>query len=65
VYEVVRARVLNVDGYFGESIDALGTPCATSDQKITAAMRQLSLGIAADGIVSMSSVLLPIGMQCG
>jgi hypothetical protein len=49
VYEIGRAGVLNMAGYFTELTGALGTPCAKSDQKITAAKRQLSHGVASDG----------------
>jgi hypothetical protein len=41
IYEIFVPGVLNVDGYFRESTDVLGARCATSDQTITAPMRQL------------------------
>lgn len=51
IYETVRSGLLAQEGYFVEKPDATGLPGATADQKITAAMRMLSLGVAADACV--------------
>jgi hypothetical protein len=56
VYEEVRARVLENDNYFHEKSDALGRPGVSTDVKITAAVRKLSLGVGPDGVVEFCRV---------
>jgi Plant transposon protein len=56
VYEEVRARVLETDNYIHEKSDALGRPGVSTDVKITAALRQLSLGVGSDGVVEYCRV---------
>jgi hypothetical protein len=38
-------------GYFTQKFDAVGVRAASTDQKITAALRHLSLGVGADAVV--------------
>jgi hypothetical protein len=56
VYEEVSARVRDTDNYFQERSNALGMPGVSADVKITAALRQLSLGVSADGVVEYCRV---------
>jgi Plant transposon protein len=56
VYKEVRARVLETDNYFHDKSDALGRPGVSTDVKITAALRQLSLGVGSDGVVEYCRV---------
>lgn len=51
VYNGVRRGVLQTDKFFQESKDCVGNPFSTTDQKIVAAFRQLSLGVSAEGLV--------------
>jgi hypothetical protein len=51
VYEIIREGMLPEDSYFEQKFDAAGAAGASTDQQVTAAMRQLSLGIGADAIV--------------
>lgn len=48
VYETVRAAVCNFDSYFEQRTDATGLLGASTDQKLAAGFRQLSMGITAD-----------------
>jgi hypothetical protein len=56
VYEEIRTRILDTDNCFQEKKDALGMPGLSTDIKITAALRQLSLGVGADGVVEYCRV---------
>jgi hypothetical protein len=50
--EKLIAGVLSADaGYFTQKLDAVGVRGASTDQKLTAALRQLSLGVGADAVV--------------
>jgi hypothetical protein len=51
VYNTIKDGVMAVDDYFTQKRDALGVLGASPDQKIAAALRQLSLGVGADSIV--------------
>jgi hypothetical protein len=48
VYDEIKDGVLAVDDYFAQKRDALGVLGASPDQKIAAALRQLSLGAGAN-----------------
>jgi hypothetical protein len=56
LYEKVRAGVLEVDPYFSRRPDAAGVMGASTDQKITAAMRQLAFGCPADAAAELVRV---------
>jgi hypothetical protein len=56
LYEKVRAGVLEVDAYFSQRSDAAGVIGASTDQKITAAMRQLAFGCPADAAAELVRV---------
>jgi hypothetical protein len=56
LYEKVRAGVLEVDAYFTQRPDAAGVMGASTDQKITAAMRQLAFGCPADAAAELVRV---------
>jgi hypothetical protein len=51
IYNEIKDGVLAVDDYFAQKRDARGVLGASPDQKIAAALRQLSLGVGADSIV--------------
>lgn len=53
VYSREQAGVLKVGDSFKKGRDCAGNPSATKDQKMAGALRQLSLGISADGLVQM------------
>jgi hypothetical protein len=57
LYEKVRADVLEVDAYFSQLSDAAGAMGASTDQKITAAMRQLASGCPADAAAELVRVI--------
>jgi Plant transposon protein len=48
LYEKVRAGVLEMDEYFSQRPDSIGIMGASTDQKVTAALRQLAFGCPAD-----------------
>jgi hypothetical protein len=56
MYEKVRVGVLEVDPYFSRRPDAAGVMGASTDQKITAAMRQLAFGCPADAAAELVRV---------
>lgn len=56
VYERVRKGVLEVDPFFREGRDCVGYASSTTDQKIVAAMRQMSLGVPVDGLVEIMRI---------
>jgi hypothetical protein len=50
-YELIRKIVLLEDPYFEQKPNAIGAPGASTDQKMAAALIQLTQGVAADAIV--------------
>jgi hypothetical protein len=56
LYEKVHAGVLEVDAYFSHQSDAAGVMGASTDQKITAAMRQLAFDCPADAAAELVRV---------
>jgi hypothetical protein len=50
-YEMIRKTVLLEDPYFEQKPNAIGTLGASTDQKLAAALRQLTQGVSADAIV--------------
>jgi hypothetical protein len=53
VYERVREGLLDMDdGYFTERADCCGAMSASTDQKMTIALRQLCYGLPSDGPVA-------------
>jgi hypothetical protein len=56
LYEKVRAGVLEVDAYFNQRPHAAGVIGASTDQKITATMRQLAFGCPADAAAELVRV---------
>jgi hypothetical protein len=52
IYEKIRAALLSVDpDFFEQRPDALGKMGATTDQKVTSALRQLCYGATVDSLV--------------
>jgi Plant transposon protein len=64
VYEEIRTRILETDNFFQERSDALGMPGLSTDIKITAALRQLSLGVGADAVVEYCRVSESTASEC-
>lgn len=64
VYEQIRDAVCDVDTYFVQRNDALGNTGASTDQKITSALRQLSLGISADSVVEYVRLAESTNAEC-
>jgi hypothetical protein len=50
-YEMIRKTVLLEDPYFEQNPNAIGTIGASTDQKLAAALRQLTQGVSADATV--------------
>ena len=48
LFESIRLGIMTHDNYFLQKVDATGLPGASSHQKITAALRMLAYGTAAD-----------------
>jgi Plant transposon protein len=51
IYEMVRGKLCSNGTYFGQSVDAIGVPSATTDQKLIASLRFLATGSACDTLV--------------
>jgi Plant transposon protein len=51
VYETIRAGVMEYDTCFVQKPDVTGLNGASTDQKIVAALRQMSLGVGGDAVV--------------
>lgn len=64
VYEMIRTGVLASDSYFKCNVDSVGIPGATPDQKITAALRQLPLGVSADAVVEYVRLGESTNLEC-
>jgi hypothetical protein len=63
LYEKMRAGVLEVDAYFGQRSDAAGVMGSSTDQTITAAMRQLAFGCRADAAAELVRVSESLGNE--
>lgn len=64
VYERIRQGVCAVDSYFEQKVDICGIPGATTDQKVAAALRQLTLGVSADSVVEYVRLAESTNLQC-
>lgn len=53
VYNRVRSGFTELDNFFLEDMDFVRNLSSTSHQNIVAALRQLSIGISADGLIEM------------
>lgn len=53
VYERVRKGLLEVDPFFREGRDCVGNTSTKTDEKIVAALHQISLGVPKDSLVEM------------
>jgi hypothetical protein len=51
LYNVIELGILEVDNYFEQRRDAVGSLGASTNQKITEDLRQLALGVGADSVV--------------
>ena len=63
-YEILGSAVRKADEYFIQNSDALGVRGATTDQKITAALRQLSPVIYADAAVEHTILKESTDAEC-
>jgi Plant transposon protein len=64
VYEELKKGVLQIDNYFSQRRDAIGAQGATTDQKLCSALRQLSLGVAADAVVEYVRLSESTNSEC-
>jgi hypothetical protein len=64
VYEELKKGVLQIDNYFSQRRDAIGAQGATTDQKLCSALRQLSLGVAADAVVEYIRLSESTNSEC-
>jgi Plant transposon protein len=64
LYRIIKRGILDVDNYFEQRRDAVGSLGASTDQKITAALRQLALGVGADSVVETTRLSESTAAEC-
>lgn len=64
MYEQLRSEVMEHDAYFQPKKDATGLMGASTDQKLTSALRQLSLGISSDAVSEISGLKEYTNAEC-
>jgi hypothetical protein len=64
LYNVIKLGILEVDNYFEQRRDAVGSFGESTNQKITAALRQLALGLGADSVVEATRLSESTAAEC-